>query len=110
MTRGDVIVATSPGFGKKPRPAVILQDDVYLDISTVVVALISSDPQSARVSVNVPIAPNPANGLRVDSFVTIHSLVTTRVEKIDKRIGRLSADDIRRVDYALLIFLGLLRV
>jgi len=108
LKRGDIVtVAAGSGFGSKPRPALIIQDDDYLDISTVIVALISSDDRALRLSVSVTVEPSPANGLFKRSFVTVHELVAVRLEKLDKHIGQLDPADLRRVDRALMTFLGL---
>lgn len=108
MKRGDIVtVAAGAGFGGKPRPALVVQDDAYLEISTTLLALISSDERAAGLSLSVPVAPSPANGLRKQSYVTVHDLVTVRLEKPDKHVGRLEDDLMRRVDHALILFLGL---
>lgn len=108
MKRGDIVtVAAGSGFGGKPRPALVVQDDAYLGISTVLLALISSDARAASLSASVAVTPSPANGLRTQSYVTVHDLVTARVEKLDKHVGTLEGDLMRRVDRALILFLGL---
>lgn len=108
MKRGDIVtVAAGSGFAGKPRPALVVQDDAYLEISTVVLALITSDTRASALSLSIPVAPSPANGLRVQSYVTAHDLVTVRVEKLDKHIGRLEEPLLRRVDHAIILFLGL---
>ena len=108
MKRGDIVtVAAGSGFAGKPRPALVVQDDAYLGISTVVLALITSDDRAGALSVSVPVLPTPANGLRVQSYVTVHDLVTVRLEKLDKHVGRLEESLMRRVDHAIILFLGL---
>lgn len=107
MKRGDIVaVAAGPGFGGKPGPALVVLDDAYLEISTTLLALISSDERAAGVSLGVPVASSFANGLRKQSYVTVHDLVTVRLEKLDKHVGRLEDDLMRRVDQALIPFLG----
>ncbi len=108
MRRGDIVTAaTGSGFGGKPRPALVIQDDDFFDISTVLLALISSDEKAGRVSLNVKVVASPENGLRQTSFVMIHEILTVRLEKLDKLIGHLGATDMRRVDRSLMTFLGL---
>ena len=108
MRRGDIVTAaTGSGFGSKPRPALVIQDEDYSNISTILLALISSDEKAGRVSINVAVEPSASNGLRRVSFVMVHELLTVRMEKLDKRIGRLSEADMRRVDRSLMTFLGL---
>ena len=108
MKRGDIVtVAAGSGFGGESRPALIIQHDDYLEISTVLLALICSDDRASRLSVSVMIDPTPINGLKRRSYVTVHELVTVRVEKLDKHIGVLGTGDLRRVDRALIMFMGL---
>ena len=110
MKRGDIVtVAGGAGFAGKPRPALIVQDDAYRGISTVVLALITSDARAGMISLSVPVEPTPENGLRVQSYVTAHELVTVRREKLDKHVGRLEEPLLRRVDHAIILFLGLYR-
>ena len=110
MTRGEVVIAsTGSGFGKKPRPMLVIQADGYAELTTTVLALISSNEEAARISLNVEISPTFENGLRRRSWVMVHSLATARLEEIDKRIGAFDAPTMQRVDYALLSFLGLIR-
>jgi mRNA interferase MazF len=108
VKRGSIVtVATTSGFGQKPRPACVIQASSYLGLSTVVLALISSDTDAARISLNVDIVPSEKNGLRLPSWVMVHSLATARSNEIGKVIGTLSAADLSRVDVALMVFLGL---
>jgi mRNA interferase MazF len=108
VTRGDIVtVAAGSGFAGKPRPALIVQDTAYMGISTIVLALITSDDRASQLSISVPVAPSAANGLRVQSYVTVHELVTVRREKLDKHVGKLEEPLMRRVDHAIILFLGL---
>jgi mRNA interferase MazF len=106
LKRGDVVtVAAGSGFGGKPRPALILQSDAYAG-STVILALITSMITSAE-NFRPRIAPDEKNGLRTLSDVAVDTLITVRWEKIGRRIGALSDDDMARVERALMIFLGM---
>lgn len=55
----------------------------------------------------ITVAPDSTNGLRQASQVMIDKAATLPREKIGRRIGRLDADVLRRVDEALARFLGL---
>ncbi|MET4663265.1 mRNA-degrading endonuclease toxin of MazEF toxin-antitoxin module [Sphingomonas sp. PvP056] len=43
----------------------------------------------------------------MQSYVTVHELVTVRREKLDKHVGKLEEPLMRRVDHAIILFLGL---
>jgi mRNA-degrading endonuclease toxin of MazEF toxin-antitoxin module len=34
MKRGDVVIATGPGFGTKPRPYIVIQSNDYALLTT----------------------------------------------------------------------------
>lgn len=51
-----------------------------------------------------------ATACRLARLVTVHELVTVRVEKLDEHIGVLDDVLMRRVDRALIMFMGLDRV
>jgi mRNA-degrading endonuclease toxin of MazEF toxin-antitoxin module len=43
LRRGDIAIVAPPGDFSKPRPATILQEEVYPETELVTVALITSD-------------------------------------------------------------------
>jgi mRNA interferase MazF len=51
--------------------------------------------------------PSKANGLRVRSQVMADKPVTVRRARVGPAIGRLAADDLRRLDVALAFVIGL---
>ena len=54
-----------------------------------------------------PIEPSKQNGLRAVSLLMIDKVTTVSKVKFESRIGRLSDEDIVRVNRAVLVFLGL---
>ena len=54
MKRGDVVIATGPGFGTKPRPYVVVQADDYLVLPTLILLPITTElaapPSRLRVA------------------------------------------------------------
>ena len=106
MKRGDVVtVATGVGFGGKPRPALIVQSDAYVTLTTVVVALLTSDLADTPIT-RPHFLPDATNGLREPSNLMIDVLVTARRDKVGKVIGRFGAAEMARAEGALLVFLG----
>jgi mRNA interferase MazF len=93
-------------FGK-PRPALILQSDVFSDIhATVTVALISSEIVQAPIF-RLDIEPDESNGLSLQSQVQIDKIISIRSEKIGLVIGSLNDAMMVRVNRALALWLGL---
>jgi mRNA interferase MazF len=55
----------------------------------------------------LPIEPSERNGLRSASHVMIDKVTTVSKKKLESRLGRLSDEDIVRVNRAVVVFLGL---
>ena len=99
-------VAASGDFGK-PRPAVVVQSDVFpQDHASVVVCQMTSALAEAP-DFRVTVAPSAANGLRTPSQIMADKPVTVRRERIRSRIGLLDGRDVLRLNRALAFCLGL---
>ena len=107
MKRGKVVTVAMQGDFGKPRPALVLQSDVYSDIhATVTVDLISSEIKQAPIF-RLDIEPNEANGLTRPSQVQIDKIMSIRSQKIGSVIGELNDVMMVRVNRALALWLGL---
>ncbi len=107
MKRGNVVTVAMQGDFGKPRPALILQSDVFSDIhATVTVALISSEIVQAPIF-RLDIEPSESNGLSRPSQVQIDKIMSIRSEKIGSVIGELNDVMMVRVNRALALWLGL---
>ena len=107
MRRGDVITVAAAGDFGKPRPAVIVQTDALPenDASVVICQLTSEVVDAADFRVTV--APTSENGLRIPSQVLADKPVTLRRTRVARHIGRLSAEDMARLNTALAFVIGL---
>ena len=107
MKRGNVVTVAMQGDFGKPRPALVLQSDVFSDIhATVTVALISSEIVQAPIF-RLDIEPSETNGLSRPSQVQIDKIMSIRSEKIGSVIGKLNDVMMVRVNRALALWLGL---
>jgi len=107
MKRGNVVTIAMQGDFRKPRPALILQSDVFSDIhATVTIALISSNLVQAPIF-RLDIEPDEANGLSKPSQIQIDKVQSVRIEKIGSIIGELNDVMMVRVNRALALWLGL---
>jgi mRNA interferase MazF len=107
MKRGNIVTVAMQGDFGKPRPALVLQSDVFSDIhGTVTVALISSEIVQAPIF-RLDIEPNEANGLTQPSQVQIDKIMSIRSKKIGSVIGDLNDVMMVRVNRALALWLGL---
>jgi len=106
MNRGDLISVSLPGDYGKPRPALVIQSDIYRHLNSVTVLPLTSNtlsPEACRVTVR----PSEENGLLETSQVMVEKAASLRQSKAGPLIGRLSPDDMNAVDRALAIFFGL---
>ena len=107
MKRGNVVTVAMQGDFGRPRPALVLQSDVFSDIhATVTVALISSEIVQAPIF-RLDIEPSESNGLSRPSQVQIDKIMSIRSEKIGTIIGELNDVMMVRVNRALALWLGL---
>ena len=107
LRRGDVVrVAASGDFGK-PRPAVVVQSDVFpQELASVILCQMTSTLADAP-DFRVTITPSEANSLRRKSQIMADKPVTVRRERVSARIGRLDGRDVRRLNRALAFCMGL---
>lgn len=109
MKRGELWVAACGGdYTGKPRPVVIVQDDRFEATGSVTVCALTSDPTDAPLF-RILLSPDSENGLHEDSRVMVDKITTVRRERLIRRIGSLSVTDMRRIDRAMLVFLGIAR-
>lgn len=107
MRRGEIwTVAAGSGYGGKPRPAVIVQDDRFDDTDSITVCLVTTDPTEAPL-LRLRIDPSPLNGLQQTSSIMVDKIVTTRRKSLGDQLGRLGGEDLVRLGRAMVVFLGL---
>ncbi len=112
--RGDLFwLDWSPGRGSEQagkRPALVVQTDAANRVerypNTIVVPVSTS---GKPVPFHVRIQPDVGNGLREVSFAKCEQIMTVSRDRLDVRLGCLSAADMNRVDDALCKVLGLAR-
>lgn len=107
MRRGEVwTAAAGSGYAGKPRPVVIVQDDRFDVTDAVTICAFTTDPTEAPLF-RLRVEPTEQNGLNESSSLMIDKLTTVRRVKLGERIGRLSDEDMVRLDRAVVVFLGL---
>jgi mRNA interferase MazF len=107
MNRGDVVTVAATGDYGKPRPAVVVQTDALPAAHASVVVCHMTSECSDAADFRVTIEPTASHGLRVRSQVMADKPVTIRRERIGRRVGRLDAKDIVRLNIALAFVMGL---
>ncbi|UDQ89656.1 type II toxin-antitoxin system PemK/MazF family toxin [Xanthobacter autotrophicus] len=105
MRRGDIVLIALPGAYGKPRPALVIQSDLFEGHPSVTVLPITSDLRDAPLF-RIGLDPTPENGLRLTSEIMVDKAHTVPRDKIGVTIGRASDADMLRVTQALALFLG----
>jgi mRNA interferase MazF len=109
MKRGEIwTVAGGGAYTGKPRPCVIVQDDVFDATQSITVCAFTSDPTEAPLF-RIRIEPNDVNGLSVPASLMVDKITTVPKDKIGKHVGQLSDEDVLRLNQAMIVFLGLAR-
>jgi len=105
ITRGDVVVSSSPGDFGKPRPALVVQSDLFNPThSSIVICPITSHLVDAPLF-RLPISPSRENGLKTESQIMVDKITAVRREHIAKKIGRINEAEATSVERALAIWL-----
>jgi len=103
MKRGDiVIVALSGDFGK-PRPALVIQSDLFETTSVTVLPFTSHLQDLPLLRVDV----GPGRGLEQPSQIQIDKAQTAPRRRVGQVIGHADEATMRAVNRALAVFLGL---
>lgn len=107
MRRGEIwTVSGGPDYAGKPRPVVIVQDDVFDATGSITVCLLTTDLTEAPL-IRLAVEPNERSGLNSPSRIMIDKVTTVPKAKLGQRIGRLDDEDIVRLNQGLMVFLGL---
>lgn len=107
MRRGELVTVALPGDYGKPRPAVVVQADLFNEThASVTVAPVTSTLVNAPLF-RLAVEPSAQNGLRALSQVMVDKLTSVRRERIGATIGALEPDALARVNRALALWLGI---
>ena len=106
MRRGEIWTQSGgPGYAGKPRPALIVQSDLLEGTDSIITCLFTAHGD-ADIPSRVPFVPNATNGLREESELMTDKVTAVSRDKLGRRIGALSAEEMAQVEQALLLVLG----
>ncbi|RZF23530.1 type II toxin-antitoxin system PemK/MazF family toxin [Paraburkholderia sp. UYCP14C] len=106
MKRGDLVTIALQGDYGKPRPALVIQSDLFDEHPSVTVLPVSSDLRPTPLF-RIDVAPSAANGLSKPSQVMVDKAQTVSREKVGKPFGQLDEDALISVNRALAVFVGI---
>jgi mRNA interferase MazF len=104
--RGQFVTIVLSGDYGKPRPALVVQSDLFADLGSVVVCPLTTHLRDDAEQFRLDVGPTERNGLRGASQILIDKITVVPGAKIGGVIG--VADDalMLRVGRALAVFLG----
>jgi mRNA interferase MazF len=113
--RGEIyLTALDPTLGReiqKTRPALIIQNDVSNRLSAMtIVAPITSTVRFPLNPVHVLLAANAGTGLSVTSVALLNQIRAVDRARLIQRLGMVDDETLERVDEAIKISLGLIRL
>ena len=107
MKRGEIwTAAAGSGSVGKPRPVVIIQDDLFDATTSVTVCALTTDQTDAPLF-RIPVDADDTTGIRPPSRLMVDKITTVPRSKLGERVGRLSDDDMTRLRRSIAVFLGL---
>jgi mRNA interferase MazF len=107
VRRGEIwTAAAGSGYAGKPRPVVIIQEDLFDATASVTVCAFTTDDTDAPLF-RIPVAADEATGIHQPSRLMVDKITIVPRAKLAERIGRLSDDDMARLARSVVVFLGL---
>ena len=105
MRRGDLVTVALQGDLGKPRPALVIQSDLFDAHPSMSILPVTSELRDAplfRILVN----PGEQNGLAKPSQVMVDKPQSVERKKVGAVFGRLDDETMLAVNRALAVFLG----
>jgi mRNA interferase MazF len=107
IRRGDLVIVSVPGDYGKPRPALVVQSDLFSALPSVTLCPLTSTLRDDAGLIRLTVEPTLANGLQQVSQVIIDKITTVAAGKVSPAIGHADDACMLRVNRALTVFLGI---
>jgi mRNA interferase MazF len=106
VNRGELWTVSGGTYAQKPRPALIIQDDLFAESESVTLLPLTSQLTDAPL-LRLTVEPGRLSGLQQVSQIMVDKLATVRRSNLGERIGRIDSRTMRAVEQSLVVFLGL---
>jgi mRNA interferase MazF len=106
MRRGDLVTVALQGDLGKPRPALVIQSDLFEAHPSVTLLPVTGELRDAPLF-RITVQPNEINGLGKPSQIMVDKPQSVAREKVGEPFGRLDDEAMVAVNRALAIFIGL---
>ena len=105
MRRGDLVPIALQGDYGKPRPALIVQSDLFNEHPSVTVLPVTSELRETPLF-RIRVEPTPANGLQKVSELMVDKAQSVPRARIGDVFGHLGEEEMLAVSRSLAVFLG----
>lgn len=106
MRRGDFVTIAMQGDFGKPRPALVIQADLFDEHASVTVLPVTSTLVAAPL-LRIGIEPGAGNGLQKPSQVMVDKAMTVPRDKVGRPFGCIDEQTLLQVERCLAVFLGI---
>lgn len=105
MRRGDLVTVALQGDLGKPRPALVIQSDLFEAHPSVTILPVTGELRDAPLF-RITVPPTRGNGLSKPSQIMVDKPQSIVREKVGEVFGRLEDESMVAVNRALAIFIG----
>lgn len=105
--RGDIVLCALSGDFGKPRPAVVVQSNLFNPShASITVCPLTTHLVDAPLF-RLPVSPSQTNALNADSQIMVDKVTSIKAEKVREAIGKLTKNQLARLDEAMKLWLAL---
>ena len=105
MKRGDLVTIALQGDYGKPRPALVVQSDLFSEHPSVTILPVTSDLRKAPLF-RIDVEPTAVTNLEKRSQIMVDKVQTVPREKLGAAFGRLDDATMLTINRALAVWLG----
>ncbi len=106
IKRGDIVLCVIAGDYGKPRPALVIQSDLFNPTHPSVTLLPITSHLIDTPLFRIPIKASKTSGLNQSSQIMVDKITAVRRDRLRERIGKISPKLLEQVEQSLLRFLG----
>ena len=107
MTRGDLVAVALQGDYGKPRPALVIQSDLFGEHPSVTILPVTGELRDAPLF-RIRMEPSASNGLPKASEVMVDKAQSVPRERIGAVFGHVSDEELLAISRSLAVFLGVI--
>lgn len=107
MRRGDLVTLALQGDYGKPRPALVIQSDLFIEHPSLTILPVTGELREAPL-LRIRLEPDAINGLQKTSEVMVDKAQSISRDKVGIVFGHLSEDEMLAVSRSLAVFLGVI--